>query len=759
MTAEPKPTRIRVKELKMVRADQLVPAPKNFRMHSQHQRRVFQGVLEEVGFAGAVVTRELDDGRFEIIDGHLRAEEGSNDPIPVLVTDLTEAEAAKVLATYDAIGGLADIDVDVLKDLATEIEFENVDLDQMVDDMITQYSADPALAAADAARATLTGRFVVPPFSVLDARQGYWQERKRAWLALGIQSELGRGQQTLESGDSEASGPARVFGQDLMRGEHTVGQTTKGLLSKATERKGYGPDYDTSNGENAWGGSGTSIFDPVLCELVYRWFCPPGGSVLDPFAGGSVRGIVAATLRHPYTGIDLSGRQIEANRAQWDDIGVTNTPRIPPDQPLADPLALTPVEEHGGHMVKRDDLFGIAGARGGKVRTCWALAQGAPGLVTAGSRSSPQVNIVARIAAELGIPCRVQTPSGALGPEVTGAQDAGAEVVQHKPGYNTVIVARARKDAAATGWTEIPFGMECQEAVDQTRQQVRNLPAQVSRLVVPVGSGMSLAGILHGLRDAQRTLPVLGVQVGADPTKRLDRFAPEGWRDMVELVEAGLAYEQRAPVDRLGDLALDPIYEAKCLPFLQAGDLLWVVGIRPSESTPDTGAVAPSWIEGDAADLEQLLLGGYQADLVFTCPPYFDLEVYSDNPLDLSTMGWDQFLASYRLCIARACVRLRPDRFACIVVGDVRDSRGLYRNFVAETISAFQDAGLALYNEAVLVTAVGSLPLRVGKQFQAGRKLSKTHQNLLVFYKGDPAQIKGTFGPVEVGELPHSEEE
>ena len=66
--------------------------------------------------------------------------------------------------------------------------------------------------------------------------------------------------------------------------------------------------------------SGTSIFDPVLCEIVYRWFCPDGGSIIDPFAGGSVRGIVAGYLGHPYTGLDLRANQIEANNIQADDI-------------------------------------------------------------------------------------------------------------------------------------------------------------------------------------------------------------------------------------------------------------------------------------------------------------------------------------------------------------------------------------------------------------------------------------------------------
>jgi len=81
---------------------------------------------------------------------------------------------------------------------------------------------------------------------------------------------------------------------------------------------------------------------------------------------------------------------------------------------------------------------------------------------------------------------------------------------------------------------------------------------------------------------------------------------------------------------------------------------------------------------------------------------------------------------------------LREDRFACFVVGDIRDKAGYYRNFVSDTIAAFHDAGARLYNEAILVTAIGSLSIRAGKQFDATRKLGKTHQNVLVFVKGDP---------------------
>jgi DNA modification methylase len=237
------------------------------------------------------------------------------------------------------------------------------------------------------------------------------------------------------------------------------------------------------------GSTGTSIFDPVLCEIAYRWFCPPGGAVLDPFTGGSVRGIVASKLGRRYTGIDLRAEQIDANRAQAEQI-------------CGDPM--------------------------------------------------------------------------------------------------------------------------------------------------------------------------------------------------------------------------------------------------------------PSWVCGDSREVIPALARqgmNAQFDFVFSCPPYADLEVYSNDPRDLSTLDYDEFRAAYDQIIAGACALLKPDRFACFVVGDVRDAKGFYRNFPGHTIGAFEDAGLRLYNEAILVTAVGSLPIRAGKQFEASRKLGKTHQQVYVFCKGDPRRATEACGPVEFGEI------
>jgi hypothetical protein len=564
-----------------------------------------------------------------------------------------------------------------------------------------------------------------PPFSVLDGRQGYWKDRKDQWISLGLASQNGRGKDA-SSGSGFVQDPAAQFAGD----------------------------------EKEW----VSVFDPVLCELVYRWFSPQGGAVLDPFAGGSVRGVVAAALGRRYHGVDLRPEQVKENAEQWGVIGrglqVINTSPAPAS--TDSDFVLTPVERRGTIWLKRDDLFSIAGARGGKARTCWKLAQGAAGLVTAGSKASPQVNIVAHVAKRLGIPCRVHTPSGDAGPEVQQAVALGAERVVQKPGHNSVIIARARADAAVRGWVNIPFGMECNEAVQATREQVQNIPA-AKRLVIAVGSGMSLAGVLWGLRDAGRELPVLGIVVGADPEKRLDLYAPPGWRKMVTLVPSGQNYHDPAPVTTLEGVQLDPIYESKMIPFVQPEDCVWCVGMRSTaveQHQQRTTPSAPVWYTGDSTTIAEVVRDVHAAnggfDLVFSCPPYADLEVYSSDPRDISNMEYSAFIATYRKIIASTCFLLKNDRFACFVVGDIRAQTGEYRNFVAHTVDAFLAAGLKLYNEAIFVTPTGSLRLRAGKAFSSGRKLGKTHQNVLVFVKGDPTRAARACGIVDVS-MPESD--
>ncbi|MGS4886070.1 DNA methyltransferase [Roseibium sp. MB-4] len=295
-------------------------------------------------------------------------------------------------------------------------------------------------------KGALYDSFIYPPFSVLDARAKWWQYRKRRWLDLGIDSGKGRKDELL-SGYADAM---------------TKWATVQGHAQEPAD----------------W--MSKSIFDPVLAELLIAWFSPPNGRVLDPFAGGSVRGVVSALMGRSYLGVDISEDQITENREQAKRLNVAN---------------------------------------------------------------------------------------------------------------------RAR------------------------------------------------------------------------------------------------------------------------------------------------------WKVGDAVRLYQSGVRGLH-DMIMTCPPYGDLERYSDDPQDLSNMPYDLFLGGFRQAVKNAAARLAEDRFAVFVVGDFRDKEGINRGFVADTIAACRDAQLHFYNDGVLVTQIASLPLRVRGQFEGSRKLGKTHQNVLVFVKGDPKRATEHIGHV-----------
>lgn len=315
---------------------------------------------------------------------------------------------------------------------------------------------------------SLKDSFLFPPFSILDTRSGDWQNRKRVW------SELFNSQETREDVELIAKS-----------GQSTAIYELRNKMRESLKREPSWDeilDYAKKKGMHVY--EGASIFDPVLCELSYRWFCPEGGNILDPFAGGSVRGIVADVLGNNYNGIDLRPEQVEANKKQAKELKLNN------------------VEWHAG--------------------------------------------------------------------------------------------------------------------------------------------------------DSNEVL------------------------DNIEFKDI---------------------------------------------------------------------------DFVYSCPPYADLEKYSDDPKDLSNMDYADFKDVYFSIIKKSVAQLKDDRFACFVVGDVRDKKGFYYNFVSDTIQAFKDAGMELYNEIILVNVVGSLAVRVRRQFNGGRKVGKMHQNVLVFYKGNPKNIKQNFPALEIGEV------
>ena len=123
--------RDRIVELRRVPARELKPHPQNWRTHPAAQREALRGILTEIGYAGALLARRLEDGSLELIDGHLRAETSPDQEVPVLLLDLSEAEARTLLAAYDSLTSLATPNVERLRDLLAMVLPAAPALDEM----------------------------------------------------------------------------------------------------------------------------------------------------------------------------------------------------------------------------------------------------------------------------------------------------------------------------------------------------------------------------------------------------------------------------------------------------------------------------------------------------------------------------------------------------------------------------------------------------------------------------------------------------
>lgn len=424
---------------------ELIENPRNPNHHPKNQLERLGEIIRNAGWRQPV-TISARSGM--VVKGHGRLQAAKVEGLtecPVEVQEYPDeaSELADMIAD-NRIAELAEMDeaglVAVLQDLQTEQVLPMAGFDDgEVRDLMQAMTWD------DAAKSSLAETFLIPPFTVFDARNRAWQERKRAWLAIGLRSEETR---------------------EVLY--HGLNQLAK-----------------KSNGGKAGAWAGTSIFDPVLCEISYAWFSREGDRVLDPFAGGSVRGIVASRMGRTYTGIDLRPEQVEANRGQ---------------------------------------------------------------------------------AAELCSGCQ------------------------------------------------------------------------------------------------------------------------------------------------------------------------------------------PEWICGDSrAALDAAPNGAFQ--MMLSCPPYADLEKYSDDPADLSNMPYADFLTAYRDIIRKSFDKLAPDSFAVWVVGEARDKNGNCYGFVADTIKAFTDAGFAYYNEAVLLTQVASKAITARGGMNASRKLAKVHQNVLIFCKGDARAAAARLGEVALADF------
>jgi hypothetical protein len=181
---------------------QLLAHPQNWRIHSALQEAGLESVLADVGWVrGVLVNRRTQ----HVLDGHLRvalAIRKEERLVPVDYVDLTVEEELVILATLDPLAAMAGTDKDKLAGILQDLT-ERHQIDGLLETLRAQATITAAEASAAAETKSLAETFGVPPFSVLNAREGWWQDRKRAWLALGIQSELGRGD-NLQSLSSQA---------------------------------------------------------------------------------------------------------------------------------------------------------------------------------------------------------------------------------------------------------------------------------------------------------------------------------------------------------------------------------------------------------------------------------------------------------------------------------------------------------------------------------------------------------------------------
>lgn len=248
-----------------VPTDRLSPHPKNWRTHGDFQRETLRGSLADLGVSRSLSgvpadpkeqarlrrlkTREAREkwcrefeagaGRVLLLDGHLRREEVRSKLVPVELLDLDEREQAEFLATLDPIGALAGADRGTYLDLARDFSSTEPAVQQLVARVAAMEAEGGGASVLGGssgdgdgggsvlggggepeARATLAERFGVPPFSVLNAREGWWQSRKAAWIALGLRSELGRGGQN--------SANATPGGSTLPAAKLEMGKTVRG---------------------------------------------------------------------------------------------------------------------------------------------------------------------------------------------------------------------------------------------------------------------------------------------------------------------------------------------------------------------------------------------------------------------------------------------------------------------------------------------------------------------------------------------------
>ena len=154
--------------------------------------------------------------------------------------------------------------------------------------------------------------------------------------------------------------------------------------------------------------------------------------------------------------------------------------------------------------------------------------------------------------------------------------------------------------------------------------------------------------------------------------------------------------------------------------------------------------MSAEYVHTDARRVSEVL-GVATQDMLLTCPPYYNLEVYSNLPEDASNQPtYESYLCILRDSFRESLKSLKKNRFCVVIISDVRDELGAYRNLPGDVIDIFRNEGCFLWNEFILLNNDASAKLRA-RRYMNTRKAVRMHQKVLVFYNGNPRNIAKTF--------------
>lgn len=239
-------------------------------------------------------------------------------------------------------------------------------------------------------------------------------------------------------------------------------------------------------------------------------------------------------------------------------------------------MGLNLIEQYDNIYVLRLDKRETYGLYGDKARIAYEMSNGQDGIVTCGSRESIQTVAFAQVCDILNIPCEIHIPKGKDTDSILKLENTNCNIIREKVGYNNVLNAHARDNAKANGYKFIQLGMLCDEAFTLIGQNVDLIIPylnDIKRIVIPVGSGTTLIGIANELYYRGIDIPIIGVMCGMDATKNISNNI---YNNNVILTKSNVKYHVEKNVEFYG-INVNPIYEAKCIPYLKDGDLFYIV--------------------------------------------------------------------------------------------------------------------------------------------------------------------------------------